>query len=58
MYDAFDSRTKAEITVADGFKKAYLCDLMENNIKELEFDGNIVKIPVSNFEIVTLRFTK
>ena len=58
MYDAFDSRTTASITVADGFGKAYLCDMLENEIEELEFNGSQVKIPVSNFEIVTLKFKK
>ena len=56
MYEAFDCRTTAEITVADGFKKAYLCDLMENELSELELKDNKVSIPVSNFEIITLKF--
>ncbi len=58
MYEAFDSRTTATVTVAEGFKKAYLCDLLENEIKELEFKDNKVTIPASNFEIITLKFTK
>ena len=58
MYDAFDCRTNAKITVADGFSKAYLCDLMENELSELDFDGKSVTVPVSNFEIVTLKFAK
>lgn len=58
MYDAFNRRANATITVADGFKRAYLCDLMENEIEELNFDENKVTIPVSNFEIVTLKFVK
>ena len=58
MYDAFNRRAYATITVADGFKAAYLCDLMENEIEELKFDGNKVTVPVSNFEIVTLKFAK
>lgn len=56
MYDAFDKRTDVKLTVADGFRKAYLCDLMENVISELAFDGKQVTVPVSNFEIVTLKF--
>ncbi len=56
MYDAFDSRTKVTLTVADGFKKAYLCDLMENVIADLPFDGKTVTLHVKNFEIVTLKF--
>ena len=56
MYDAFDKRADVTVTVADGFKKAYLCDLLENVVSELEFDGKQVTVPVSNFEIVTLKF--
>ncbi len=55
-YDAFNRRTNATITVAEGFKGAYLCDLMENELEALEFTDNKVTIPVSNFEIVTLKF--
>jgi alpha-mannosidase len=58
MYDAFNRRANATITVAKGFKAAYLCDLMENEIEELKFDGNKLTVPVSNFEIVTLKFVK
>ena len=58
MYDAFNRRANATVTVADGFKSAYLCDLMENELQELSFDGNQVTVPVSNFEIITLKFTR
>lgn len=58
MYDAFNCRTNATVTVADGFNRVYLCDLMENDIEELELNGNKVTVPVSNFEIITLKFTK
>lgn len=56
LYDAFDMRTDVTLTVADGFRKAYLCDLMENVLSELPFDGKTVTLPVKNFEIVTLKF--
>ncbi|MBQ8267657.1 MAG: alpha-mannosidase, partial [Clostridia bacterium] len=58
MYDAFNRRANATITVADGFSKVYLCDLMENELEELDLDGNKVTVPVSNFEIITLKFKK
>ena len=58
MYEAFDCRTTAEIKVAEGFSKAYLCDLLENEISELELKDNKVKLPLSNFEIITLKFKK
>ena len=56
LYESFDRRCTATITVADGFTKAYLCDLMENELEELSFDGHSVTIPVKNFEIITLKF--
>ena len=56
LYDAFDSCTKATLSVADGFKKAYLCDMLENVISEIPFDGKTLTVPVKNFEIVTLKF--
>lgn len=55
MYDAFDRREKATLTVADGFKKAYLCDMLENVISEIPFDGRTLTVPVKNFEIVTIK---
>ena len=58
MYDAFNRKAKAKISVCKGFSGAYLCDLMENEIQKLEFDGCSVTVPISNFEIVTLKFTK
>lgn len=58
MYDAYDRRTKATVTVSGDFKNAYLCDLMENVLEPLAFDGHTVTLPISNFEIVTLKFTK
>lgn len=58
LYDSFNMRSNATITVAEGFKKAYLCDLMENALEELPFDGRCVTVPVKNFEIVTLKFER
>ncbi len=58
MYEAFDSRGEATITVADGFKEAYLCDLMENETEKLDFEDNKVTLSLKNFEIITLKFEK
>ena len=56
LYDSFDMRTNATVTVAPGFTKAYLCDMMENAQTELPFDGRSLNLPVKNFEIITLKF--
>lgn len=56
LYDSFDMRSKATLTVHPGFTKAYLCDMMENELEELPFDGRTVTVPVKNFEIHTIKF--
>lgn len=58
LYEAFDRRTTIELQVADGFTKAFLCDLLENEVKELDFTDGALRLPVKNFEIITLKFTK
>jgi len=58
MYEAYNSRENFTVKVPEGFKKAYLCDLMENETKELEFKNNEVKLEASNFEIISLKFKK
>ena len=58
LYESFGGRCTANIKVAPGFKKACLCDLMENVEKELPLENDTVTLPVSNFEIITLKFTR
>ena len=58
MYEAFGGRCTANITVAPGFSKAYLCDLMENELQELSMVDNRVTLPMSNFEVTTLKYIK
>ncbi len=43
------------LTFGKSFKRAYLCDLMENEIKELPIEDNSVELGISGFEIVTLK---
>ena len=58
MYEAFGGRRTANITVAPGFSKAYLCDLMENELQELSMVDNRVTLPMSSFEVTTLKYIK
>lgn len=58
MYEAYDSRNTVCLTVADGFKEVYLCDMMENELDKLEFNNNTVNVPIKNFEIITLKFKR
>ena len=58
LYDAFDRRENARIRVAGGFRRAWICDMMEKPITEAALTENQLVVPVSNFEIVTLKLEK
>ena len=58
LYECHNSRGNAAVTAAEGFRKAYLCDMMENILEEIPFDGHAVTVPVKNFEIITLKFAR
>lgn len=58
LYEAYNQRTDVTVTAGFDFKKAYLCDLLENEEAELQADGRAVTIPVKPFEILTLKFER
>lgn len=58
LYEAFDSRSEAVISVSTQFKKAYLCDMLENELEELKLINGMLSIPIKNFEIITLEFKR
>ena len=58
LYEAHCSRGNATVQVAEGFREAWLCDMMENELEKLDFANNCVTIPVKHFEIVTLKFKR
>ena len=58
FYDAYDCKSNVTLTVPNAYTGAYFCDLMENEIKALNISNGKVTIPVSNFEIVTVKFVK
>jgi alpha-mannosidase len=58
MYDAFDCKSTVTVTLPEGTRHAELCDLMETSQRTLSLENGRVTFPVSNFEIVTLRFGK
>ncbi len=58
LYEAWDSRGPVTLTVNGDFKGVRLCNLIEEDMKELEFTNHSVVLPIKNFEIVTLRFVR
>ena len=58
MYDAYNQKSKATIKVNFPYNEVWVCDMLENNLEKVESDGEQIKIPVGNFEIVTLKFIR
>ena len=56
LYDAFDCRSNVRVTVPATYRTAEICDLMEHSLSTLPVVDGTVTVPVSNFEIVTLKF--
>lgn len=55
MYESFNRKTSAKVSVGYNYSKAFLCDMMENNIKELDVKDGKISIDFAPFEIVTVR---
>ena len=58
FYDAYDCKSNVTVSVPETYQKAYLCDLMENELEELTVKAGKVTLPVKNFEIVTVKFVQ
>lgn len=58
LYEAYNAHSKAKLTVAGDYRAAYLCDLSENVIRELDFNNGSVELDMHNFEIETVKFVK
>lgn len=55
LYDSFDCHSDAVLKFGLPIKNAELCDLMENPIEQLDFNGDALKVRVGNYEILTLK---
>ena len=54
----YNKRTTANITFGFPVKEVYLCDMLENNIKELEINDNTIAVDFKPFEINTIKIVK
>lgn len=54
LYDAWDKKSNPTVKLGFDAAKISLCDMMENSVSEIGV-GKEVSIPVSNFEIITLK---
>ncbi len=54
----YNKRTTANVKFGFDIKKAYLCDMLENNIEELNVTDNTVTVDFKPFEINTIKVIK
>ncbi len=57
LHDTFDCKTAPTVTFGVPIKAVAVADLMENALYDLAVENNAVKLPVKNFEIITLKVT-
>ena len=58
LHDEYNQKTECTLTPGFAFREVYLCDLMENQIAQLSAENGAVKVPVKNYEIVTVKFVR
>lgn len=58
LYEAFGGAVTAHIKVAEGYKRAYLCDLMENKLERLNLLDGEAELPMGAYEIATVMLEK
>lgn len=55
LYESENSLTKTRLTVNRAFTKAYICNLLEEEVSEVQVDGNTVNFVCKPYEIVTVK---
>ncbi len=58
LHDAYDKKSIVTLCVPKDFTKAAICDMLENEVETIAINDGKVTFPLSNFEIVTLKFSK
>ena len=55
LYEYCNRRGKAKITFGFDVKRAFLCDMLENEIQNLKIsDSNTVEVEIKPYEIISL----
>ena len=58
LYESRNIRTRVNVKAGFEAKKCYLCDLLENELEELEVINGAVSVDIKGFELITLKFKK
>lgn len=55
LYESWDKKSTAKLQFGFEIRRAFLCDLLENEREELEIKGSCVSLSLSNYQIITLK---
>ncbi|MDO4482443.1 MAG: alpha-mannosidase [Bacillota bacterium] len=55
MYESENALTKVNLSVADRFTKAYLCNLLEEEEQEIPVDNGSISLRIKPYEIITVK---
>lgn len=55
MYESENAYTKTKLTVNADFRKAFICNLLEETESEASVNGNVVEVVLKPYEIVTVK---
>lgn len=55
MYESENGYTRAKLTVNSACRKAYSCNLLEENETELKVEGNEIFVELKPYEVITVR---
>ena len=55
MFDCYDVLETVNLSFGTDIRKAYICDMLENEILELPVSNNVIRLKLKNYEIVTIK---
>jgi alpha-mannosidase len=55
LYEAWGGSCHAQVRTTLSASRAYLCDLLERNVKELRVHDGVVELDLTPFKILTLK---
>lgn len=58
FYEYHNSHSKVTLNFGIDFNKAFICDMLENNLDEIEKNNRSITLNVKPYEIVTVKITK
>lgn len=56
LYETHNIRSDVSFNLGFDFESAFVCDLLENNLYQINSDSRTINLKVKPFEIVTLKF--